>query len=82
LADGRIIVHWSAQAAGLGHQVIQDARSALQQTIHDTLGFSLLRPVHLYIYANRADFLAGAPGTNAAETGALAVPAISIVYME
>jgi tetratricopeptide (TPR) repeat protein len=80
-ADGKVIVHYYNRPAGFGQQAISTIQGYLQHPIADTLGFTLKQPVNIYIYANRADFLAGAQPTNAAETGAYALPSESKIYL-
>jgi hypothetical protein len=80
-ADGLVVLHYYREPATFAQQLIALAQGDLAHPIHDTLGFSLKRPVNVYIYAARSDFLAGAPVVNAAETGALADPAASAIYL-
>lgn len=80
-ADGMIVVHYYHEPASFAQRLIALAQADLVHPIHDTLGFSLKRPVNIYVYATRADFLAGAPVTDAAETGALTDPTTSSVYL-
>jgi hypothetical protein len=80
-ADGRIIVHYYKNSHSFAEQFIELAAQDLQHPIFDTLGFSLKRPVNIYIYASRPDFLSGAPVTDAAETDALTEPLTSTVYL-
>jgi hypothetical protein len=80
-ADGLVVLHYYGEPAAFAQQLIALAQGDLTHPIHDTLGFSLKRPVNVYVYASRSDFLAGAPVTNAAETAALADPAVSAIYL-
>lgn len=80
-ADGLIVLHYYREPTTFAQQFIALAQSDLVHPIHDTLGFSLKRTVNIYVYASRADFLAGAPVTDAAETGALADPSTSSIYL-
>lgn len=80
-ADGKVIVHYYNRPVGFGQQTITTIEGYLQHPIADTLGFTLKQPVNIYIYANRADFLAGAQPGNAAETGAYAQPSKNLIYL-
>lgn len=70
-SDGLIIVHTYGASAAFPADLIALAQHDLQTTVHQTLDLSLKRPVHIYAYRSRDDFLNGAPVTNPAETGAL-----------
>jgi hypothetical protein len=80
-ADGLIVVHYYHEPTTFAQQLIALAQADLVHPIRDTLGFSLKRPVNIYVYATRSDFLAGAPVTDAAETEALTIPTTSSVYL-
>ena len=80
-ADGKIVVHFYSESGDFGGKVIALAQSRLQAPIQTTLGFALLRPVNIYAFASRADFLAGSPVTDAEETAALAEPATNSIYL-
>lgn len=79
--DGKIILHYYKQPAGFSQQILALVTAEMQHPIQDTLGFGLQKPVDIYIYASRADFLAGANPQNSAETGAFAIPAASAIYL-
>ena len=81
-ADGRIVVHYYHQPASFAQKLITLAQHDIAQTIQTTLGFPLRQPVNIYVYGSRADFLAGAPITNPAETAALTVSATSTIYLQ
>ncbi len=79
--DGMLVMHYYNRPESAARGYIESARQALQHPIHDTLGFSLIRRVDIYIYASRDDFLAGAPVTDAAETDALADSLHNTIYL-
>lgn len=79
--DGLLVIHYYNQPESRAQGYIAQAQKALQHPIYDTLGFSLLHRVDIYIYASRQDFLAGAPVTNPAETGALTDPLQNTIYL-
>lgn len=83
-ANGLIVTHYYKQAADFGTTLVKSAQDALAHPIADTLGFALKRRVDIYVYANRDDFLAGAPVNNPAETAALTACGVSpcAVYLE
>lgn len=80
-SDGRIIVHYYGQPSDFGTETIALAQRRLQSPIQATLGFTLLRPVNIYAFTSRKDFLAGAPVRDAEETAALTDPATSSIYI-
>lgn len=79
--DGMLVIHYYNRPESAARGYIEAARQALQHPIHDTLGFSLIHRVDIYIYGSRQDFLAGAPVTDAAETGALADSMHNTIYL-
>src|SRR6185437_964311 len=79
--DGMIVVHTYERPLGFAAQLIAFAQADLQHPIADTLGFTLRRPVDIYIYNSRRDFLVDAQPGNAAETGAFAVPMRNAIYL-
>ncbi len=81
-SDGLVIVHYYDQPASFATNVLDIATTVLQHPIHDTLGFSLIHPVDIFVYNSRADFLAGADVTDPAETGAYSVFVPPQVYMD
>lgn len=80
-AGGLLVIHYYNMPESLAEGYIAQAQHALQHPIRDTLGFTLTRRVDIYIYASRQDFLAGAPVTNPAETGALTDPSHNTIYL-
>ncbi|HEX8034012.1 MAG TPA: peptidase MA family metallohydrolase, partial [Ktedonobacterales bacterium] len=80
-ADGLLVIHYYNRAENLAQGYIAQAQQALQHPVRDTLGFSLIHRVDIYIYSSRQDFLAGAPVTNPAETAALADPVHNTIYL-
>ncbi|HEV2405132.1 MAG TPA: peptidase MA family metallohydrolase, partial [Ktedonobacterales bacterium] len=80
-ADGKIVAHFYGQSGDFGGKLIALAQSRLQAPIQTTLGFALLRPVNIYVFRSRSDFLAGSPVRDAEETAALAVPDTSSIYL-
>lgn len=80
-SDGRIVVHYYGQPSDFGTKTITLVQSRLQSPIRATLGYTLLRPVNIYAFTSRKDFLAGAPVRDAAETAALTDPATSSIYL-
>ncbi len=81
-SDGLIVVHYYGQPELFAQTLISHAQADLAHPIHDTLGYSLKRPVQIYVYGSRGDFLTGAPVTNPAETGALAMPDTNSIYIQ
>lgn len=79
--DGLLVIHYYNQPENIARGYIGLARQALQHPIHDTLSFTLIHRVDIYIYGSRQDFLVGAPVTNAAETGALADNIHNAIYL-
>lgn len=79
--DKLVIIHTYARAAAFAQQVLALVQGDLAHPIADTLGFTLKRPVNIFIYNSRTDFLAGAQPDHPAETGAYAVPSQSTIYM-
>ena len=80
-SDGLIIVHTYGASATFPADLIALAQRDLQTTVHQTLDLSLQRPIHIYAYRSRDDFLAGAPVTNPAETGALTDWLTNSIYL-
>lgn len=80
-ADGIIVVHYYGESAAFAQQFVALAQADLAHPVRDTLGFSALRPITIYVYKSRGDFLAGAPVANAAETGALTDTGHSAIYL-
>jgi hypothetical protein len=79
--DGLLAIHYYHGGAGFAQQLISLAEHDLQHPIFDTLGLKLLRTAQIYIYASRADFLAGAPVSDATETAALTDPITNSIYL-
>jgi hypothetical protein len=80
-ADGLVVIDTYGRSTSFNQSVLSLVTGDLVHPIEDTLGFTLLHPVHIYIYNSRADFLAGAQPDNPAETGAYTIPADSTIYM-
>jgi hypothetical protein len=59
-SNGLVVLHYNDEPASFAQQLISLTQRDLAHPIHDTLGFSLKRPVNVYVYASRSDFLAGA----------------------
>jgi hypothetical protein len=79
--DGLVIIDTYGRSTSFNQSVLSLVMGDLRHPIEDTLGFTLLRPVHIYIYNSRADFLAGAQPDDPAETGAYTIPSESTIYM-
>lgn len=79
--DGLVNIHTYGRSASFNQSVLSLVMGDLRHPIEDTLGFTLLHPVHIYIYNSRADFLAGAQPDNPEETGAYTIPSDSTIYM-
>jgi tetratricopeptide (TPR) repeat protein len=80
-SDGLIVVHTYGASATFPADLIALAQRDLQTTVHQTLDLSLKRPVQIYAYRSRDDFLTGAPVTNPAETGALTDALTNSIYL-
>src|SRR5690348_16270624 len=76
-----IVVHTYGASATFPADLISLAQRDLPTTVHQTLDLSLTRSVHIYAYRSRDNFLAGAPVTNPAETGALTDPLTNSIYL-
>jgi tetratricopeptide (TPR) repeat protein len=79
--DGLINVHFYSRPAGFGRDFANMVTNALQHPIADRLGLSLKKPVDIYVYNSRSDFLAGAVPDNPNETGAYTNSVTNSVYM-
>jgi hypothetical protein len=80
-SNGLLIAHYYSHPATFVQQVLSLAQNDLRHPVQDTLGFTAKRPINIYIYDSRDDFLKGAPIDNAAETGALTDPTTSSIYL-
>lgn len=80
-ADGKVIIHYYNRPADFGARALNVIEGYLAHPIEDTLGFTLKRTFTIYIYANRADFLAGAQPSDPAITGAYTDTTSSTIYI-
>ncbi len=79
--SGYIVIHYYSQPVSFAQQVAQLVQNGLQNTIQVNLGLTLLKPVNIYVYNSRSDFLSGTNVSNPAEVGAFTNPATSSIYV-
>jgi hypothetical protein len=80
-SDGLVIIHYYQQSSSFAQDALTTIEGDVRHPVEDTLGMLLQRPVNVYIYNSRDDFLKGAQPGNADETAAYADPSHSAIYL-
>jgi hypothetical protein len=80
-SDGLLIVNYYGRPASYGQSILATIEGYLKNPIEVTLGYGPTRPVNIYIYNSRADFLIGTQTPDTDEVGAFSDFSTNSVYL-